>query len=283
MSYSDDFRNCVLQNLSDGMTWQKVCEVFSVSRGSIAKWLKNKEERGVVCDRPRKLYKAKKIDPLLLKAAFDKTPDATLLEIAKQFNCWPQSIYKRCLKLGITRKKTTLYVERNEEKRQEFLAEIERIDPANLVWLDESGIDEFLQRDYARAVRGKQVISEVHGKKYGRISMIAGWLSWKKEIIAPYVFAGYTDSKRFNGWLKKCLLPELLPGQVVIMDNAAFHKSKLTLELIESVGCRLLFQPAYSPDLNPIEKQWATLKAKFKKYKHKFKTFNEAVDYAFTV
>jgi transposase len=161
------------------------------------------------------------------------------------------------------------------------LAEISKIDPANLVWLDESGIEEFLHRDYARAPRGKQVISEVCGKKYGRISIIAAWLSEKKEMIAPYVFNGYTDATRFNGWVEKCLLPELKSGQVIIMDNAAFHKSKLTTELIESVGCRILFQPAYSPDLNPIEKQWAVLKAKFKKHKHKFKTFNEAVDYAF--
>lgn len=178
-------------------------------------------------------------------------------------------------------KKTTLYAERNDEKRREFLAEIEQVNPADLVWLDESGIDEFLQRDYARAPRGKQVISEVYGRKYGRTSIIAAWLSEAKEIIAPYVFDGYTDSKRFNGWLKKCLLPELKSGQVVIMDNAAFHKSKLTKELIESVGCRLLFQPAYSPDLNPIEKQWAVLKRKFRKHKHKFDNFNDAVDYAF--
>jgi hypothetical protein len=41
-----------------------------------------------------------------------------------------------------------LYAERNKEKRKEFLAEIKKFDPADLVWLDESGIDEFLQRDY---------------------------------------------------------------------------------------------------------------------------------------
>lgn len=117
--------------------------------------------------------------------------------------------------------------------------------------------------------------------KYGRISVIAAWLQHSKEMIAPYVFDGYTDSTRFNGWLKQCLLPVLKPGQIVIMDNAAFHKSQRTKELIESVGCSLLFQPPYSPDLNPIEKIWAVLKRKFRKHKHKFDNFNEAVDYAF--
>jgi transposase len=55
-------------------------------------------------------------------------------------------------------------------------------------------------------------------------------------------------------WVKDFLLPELKPGQVLIMDNAAFHKSQETKKLIETAGCRVLFLPPYSPDLNPIEK-----------------------------
>ncbi len=44
------------------------------------------------------------------------------------------------------------------------------------------------------------------------------------------------------------------------MDNAAFHKSRKAKELIESVGCKVIFLPPYSPDLNPIEKFWANMK-----------------------
>lgn len=64
------------------------------------------------------------------------------------------------------------------------------------------------------------------------------------------------------------------------MDNASFHKSARTKELIESVGCFLKFLPAYSPDLNPIENQWAILKARIRKIKDNFNTFLEAIDYA---
>jgi transposase len=46
----------------------------------------------------------------------------------------------------------------------------------------------------------------------------------------------------------------------VVMDNASFHKSQRTKELIESVGCKLIFLPPYSPDLSPIEKFWANMK-----------------------
>jgi transposase len=105
MSYSNDFRECVLHNISLGMSWRQAAKTFSVSTGSITRWLKNKRETGLVSDSTRALRSPKKIDPDLLRDAFEKSPDATLAEIAQQFNCWPQSIHKRCLKLGITRKK----------------------------------------------------------------------------------------------------------------------------------------------------------------------------------
>lgn len=60
------------------------------------------------------------------------------------------------------------------------------------------------------------------------------------------------------------MIPELQPGQVVIMDNATFHKGGRIQELIESAGCRLLYLPPYSPDLNRIEKCWAWLKSRIR-------------------
>ena len=65
------------------------------------------------------------------------------------------------------------------------------------------------------------------------------------------------------------------------MDNATFHKSEETRQLINSAGCQLLFLPPYSPDLNPIEKSWANLKNKIKKVIAKFSSLAEAVDYVF--
>jgi transposase len=62
--------------------------------------------------------------------------------------------------------------------------------------------------------------------------------------------------------LEKVLCPELRPKQVVIMDNASFHKSPRIRKIIENAGCRLLYLPPYSPDLNPIEHYWAWLKNK---------------------
>ena len=113
--------------------------------------------------------------------------------------------------------------------------------------MDESGIDRFLHQEYARSPRGTQVICDVKGNKYQRVSMIAAQV--EKSILAPFVFQGTADTKLFEGWVEKCLLPELKAGNVVIMDNYTIHKSKKTQELIEDSGCKILFLHLILPTL----------------------------------
>ncbi|MFN5609385.1 MAG: transposase [Holosporales bacterium] len=72
-------------------------------------------------------------------------------------------------------------------------------------------------------------------------------------------FRGTCNTEVFNTWIEQQLLPILDDKSLVIMDNAVFHKSQKTKDLIESVGAKLLFLPPYSPDLNPIEKNSALL------------------------
>lgn len=147
-----------------------------------------------------------------------------------------------------------------------------------MVSLDESGINKFLYREYARAPRGKQIISSIKGKKYQRVSMIAA--QCQKKVLAPMVFEGTADTKLFNNWLEKSLMPELKPGQTVVMDNYVIHKSSKTKEIIERAGCKVLYLPPYSPDLNPIENLWATIKARIRNISSSEKSLNKAIDQA---
>lgn len=80
------------------------------------------------------------------------------------------------------------------------------------------------------------------------------------KYLAPFTFYGSCNTEIFNLWLEKVLVPELTTGRVVILDNASFHNSKKTRDLIEGAGCRLIFLSPYSPDLNPIENFWAKMK-----------------------
>jgi len=74
------------------------------------------------------------------------------------------------------------------------------------------------------------------------------------------LFEGTCNTEVFNLWLEQMLLPCLVTGSVIVLDNATFHKSELTVRLVEEAGCKLLFLPPYSPDLNPIEKLWGNIK-----------------------
>ena len=77
---------------------------------------------------------------------------------------------------------------------------------------------------------------------------------------AAMAIEGATDTEVFRAYVRRVLCPTLRAGDVVIMDNLAPHKNALTLSLIERAGASVLFLPAYSPDLNPIEKMWSKIK-----------------------
>ena len=72
---------------------------------------------------------------------------------------------------------------------------------------------------------------------------------------------GATDTESFRAYVQAVLVPTLRPGDIVVMDNLSPHKSDPTLALITRAGAQVLFLPAYSPDLNPIEKMWSKIKA----------------------
>lgn len=105
MAYSVDFRRCALENLESGKTWDEVVSTFSISRATLSQWVKLNKEKGSLEDNPRAAYKVRKIDSQALISALEKTPDATLKELAQEFNCWPHAIHRRLKRLGITRKK----------------------------------------------------------------------------------------------------------------------------------------------------------------------------------
>ena len=118
----------------------------------------------------------------------------------------------------------------------------------------------------------------VPGLKFERCSIVAGKCG--KEILAPFGYYGTCNSKLFLMWVKEILVPNLKENQIVIMDNASIHKSPKIREAIEKAGCSLVYQPPYSPDLNPIEHFWRHLKQKIGALHLKFKSIFNAIQYA---
>ena len=145
--------------------------------------------------------------------------------------------------------------------------------------MDESGIDTYLYREYGYAPRGQQVFGQVRGRKYQRCGIVAAQMG--DRILAPFQYNGTMDSRLFEFWFSNQLLPSLEQGTVIVMDNASFHSKKRLLLAAQNAGCRVLFLPPYSPELNPIELFWAWLKRFLRKILPSAPSFDDALCTAF--
>ena len=156
------------------------------------------------------------------------------------------------------------------------MQEIAHITQENIVYIDESGVSHQMINEYCWTEKGSEVIGERSGAKRGRTSVVAALNG--ENINAPMAYSGTMNGELFLYWLKNFLAASLKKGQVVVMDNAAIHKVKRVREIIEDVGCSLIYLPPYSPDLNPIENYWAVMKSHIRKIRDKFESIEDAID-----
>jgi hypothetical protein len=109
------------------------------------------------------------------------------------------------------------------------------LNPADLVYVDECGLQESLSREYARSPIGERCFTNIPGKREARTSIIAGLT--QGNAIAPMMFEGYCNTEVVKSWVEGMLLPELKPGQVVIWDNASFHREASPCMLERWLSC----------------------------------------------
>ena len=154
------------------------------------------------------------------------------------------------------KKKTTTYQEQCPVKRQEYVSSLQQetdVCGKEPVYVDESGFPETDFREYAYAPKGISVQEQVPSNRYRSTTLIAA--RFQGCFTAPVLLEGSCDAIVFNTWLSEMLCPLLTEKHVVIMD-----KSSQPVDLIRSCGASLLFLPPYSPELNPIEKDFANIK-----------------------
>ncbi len=163
----------------------------------------------------------------------------------------------------------------------EYLEKIKDIPKDEIVYIDETGIQQYLSREYAYAPKGEKVYDTVSGKKFKRTNIVAA--KQGNAIISPLQYDCSMTGEFFESWFVSQLLPELPENSVIVMDNASFHrKSRLDI-IAEKYHMTLIYLPPYSPELNPIEKEWANFKHWLKFHLHLFATLNDAISYYFQV
>ena len=147
------------------------------------------------------------------------------------------------------------------EERAAYRSELAAVDPAALIFIDESGITTKMARLYARAPRGERARGSVPCGGWRRVTLL-GALGLGG-LVAVMSIEAATSTAVFLAFLDQVLLPELVrhkPEAILVMDNLAPHKAKAVRERIEAAGLRLRYLPRYSPDLNPIEPCWSKVK-----------------------
>jgi transposase len=138
-----------------------------------------------------------------------------------------------------------------------------QLDPTRLVFIDETGTSTAMARLRGRARRGHRVMGRVPWGHWKTMTFVAGLRH--DAITAPFVIDCAMTGAIFAAYIRQCLVPTLLPGDIVVMDNLPAHKGAAVRQLIEAAGAELRYLPPYSPDLNPIEQGFAKLKAHLRK------------------
>jgi transposase len=135
------------------------------------------------------------------------------------------------------------------------------VDPAALVFLDESGARTNMTRFYGRAPIGERCVDRTPHGHWRTVTLLSAIRLDAVMQDATLVIDGPMNAATFLAYTQQCLAAAIRPGDVVVMDNLASHKAAGVIQALEAAGASVWYLPAYSPDLNPIEKLWSKVKS----------------------
>ena len=148
--------------------------------------------------------------------------------------------------------------------RRRWIREQGFLDPARLVFLDETAVSTNMVRPNGRSPRGERLVGHVPLGHWETVTFVAGLRH--TGIVAPMLIKGAMNGEIFLAYLEQCLAPTLKRRDIVVIDNLPAHKVAGVEEAIAAVGASLRYLPQYSPDLNPIEMVFHQMKALLRKF-----------------
>jgi transposase len=132
------------------------------------------------------------------------------------------------------------------------------LDPARLVFIDETWAKTNMTRPRGRCPAGERLVAAVpHG--HWRTTTLVAALD-RRGVRCSMTLDGAVNRAAFEAFVEQVLVPTLVPGDVVVLDNLSSHKGPRVRDLVGAAGATVLYLPPYSPDLNPIEPAFAKLK-----------------------
>lgn len=269
-TYSSDLRERLTAAVTAGMSRNEAADVFSVAISTAVKWMQRLRDTGSWEAKPR----GGGASPLeqhkeRILAVVREQPDATLKELLatlrKQGIHTSKSALDRFLaRHKITRKKKSLRAAEQKRAdvaraRRKWIREQGLLDPAKLVFIDETSVNTNMVRLYGRGPSGVRLVDHAPFGQWETLTFVSALRH--DGMVAPMLIEGPMNGELFLAYVEQCLAPTLKPKDIVVVDNLASHKVAGIAEAIEAAGATLRYLPQYSPDLNPIEMPFSKFKA----------------------
>jgi transposase len=264
-AYSGDLRERVIEAVEMGASRREAAERFEVGASSAVKWLQRWRDSGSAAAKPRggSVSPLEKLTGQIL-ALVAEQPDLTLVETIAELRKRRIRTSRSALsRFRITLKKSLQAAERQRadvaRARRRWIREQGMLDPAQLVFIDETGVSTNMVRIRGRAPRGTRLIGHVPLGEWKTITFV-GALRHDK-MTAPMVIEGAMNAEMFLAYVKQCLAPTLRRNDIVVMDHFKPHKTPGAEEAIAKARATVRLLPKSSPDLNHIELPYSKLKA----------------------
>ena len=265
MAHSQELRDRVLGAFDRGMQTKQIADTLGVCRAWVRRVKQRRRETGETTARPMGGARVIKIDVVRLAELVAEQPDATIPELRDRLGveCSESGVGKALRRLGLSVKKKTAHASEQDRpdvaaKRAQWKSGQDDIDAGRLIFIDETWAKTNMTRLRGRAPRGQRLIAKIPHGHWKTTTLIAAL--GIDGIRCSTVVDGAINGDVFEAFVRHVLLPELRPGDVVVMDNLSSHKRLTIRQLIESVRAKLVYLPPYSPDLNPIEHIFSKVK-----------------------
>jgi transposase len=272
--YSQDLRVRVIEAVEAGASRRETADCYAIGASTVVIWAQRKEATGSVAAKPS----GGSISPLeahaewlmaLIAAQADLTLDETVAASRKHGITGSRSaVWRFFNRHRITFKKKHLQAAEQKRAdlaraRRRWIKEQGMLDPARLVFVDETCATTAMVRLRGRCPRGMRLVGYAPQGHWKTITFVAGLR--QDAMVAPLVVDGPMTGEIFLAYIKQSLAPTLARGDIVFMDNLPVHKVAGVEEAIAAAGATLVYLPSYSPDLNPLEQAFSKLKAYLRK------------------
>ncbi|HVS89972.1 MAG TPA: IS630 family transposase [Candidatus Acidoferrum sp.] len=271
--YSDDLRWRAIESVEEGASRHEAAERFEVSPSTVINWLRRWRDHGNAAAMPSggSVSRLEQHAEWFLSLVA-RQPDLTLDEVVaakakRRIGGSRSAVSRFYIRHNITFKKSLRATEQDRvdvaRARRLWIRRQGLLDPARLVFIDETAATTKMVRLRGRCPRGVRLIGHAPHGHWKTITFVAGLRN--NEMVAPLVVDGPMDGPTFVTYVEQCLAPTLDHHDVVIMDNLSAHKVPGVREAIETAGAKLRYLPQYSPDLNPIEMSFSKVKELLRK------------------